>query len=165
MNRFSTVISWFGRLAGAAMETAEALEDGASTAESTGLTDTVVSEARDFLTKLVTEIENPSYTVANLSPLDFAEKGIDFSGSEVSVLKETAASFYRLMLIIGAGGMVLSIMIGAVMLGLRGERVKHEVFSSLLTKTAVVIMLLGFVGVFGAFGTIANQLAEALTVF
>ena len=167
MSLFSQVISWFGVTGTEVVsEAAEEAAEGASITETAGAAgDVVVSEARDFLTRLVTEIESPVYARAGMSPLDFVDHGIDFSGGELDILKDTAASFYQLMIVLSAGGMVLSIMIGAVSIGLHGERAKHEVLSSLFSKTAIVIVLLGFVGVFGMFGAIANQLTEVFTAF
>lgn len=146
----------------------EALKEGIGAVASAGakltegLTKTAVSEARDYLTGLVSKIADPVYRKASISPLDFAESGIDFSADQMSVLKDTAASFYQLMIVLGAGGMVLSIMIGSVMIGLNGERVRHEVISSLFAKTVVIMSLLSFVSVFGMYGAIANEIAASI---
>ena len=169
MSLFSKVISWFGSAGGdvadAGLEAAETITDFSSASGAMpggGLSRIAVSEARDYLSGLVAKIGDPTYQKASMSPLEFAENGIDLSAEQLSVLKDTAASFYQLMIILGIGGMVLSIMIGAVSIGLRGERARHEVITALLAKTVVIMCLLCFVSVFGMFGAVANEIASAI---
>ena len=121
----------------------------------------VISAAQVFLRNLTKKLEDPELTAPDDSPFDYVD-GINMGGDELSALRGTAARYYKLMLVLGSGGMVFSLIFGFFRLGLQGERVRHEVIESLLAKSAAVVVLTGFVAVFGVFGTIADQLVMAI---
>ena len=121
----------------------------------------IVNSAQAFLKNLTEKLEDPELTAPDISPFDYVD-GIDTGGEELTALRGTAASFYKLMLVLGAGGMVFSLILGFFKLGLQGERVRHEVIAGLIAKSAAVIVLTSFVAIFGIFGTAADQLAAAI---